>query len=49
MEMVLILDDYHVIEEKALHKGLFFFLEHFPADLHLILSTRVDPDFPLPR
>jgi LuxR family transcriptional regulator, maltose regulon positive regulatory protein len=49
MEIVLILDDYHVIEEKALHEALFFFLEHLPAGLHLILSTRVDPDFPLSR
>jgi LuxR family maltose regulon positive regulatory protein len=49
IEMVLILDDYHVIEEQALHEALFFFLEHLPANLHLILSTRVDPDFPLSR
>jgi len=49
MEIVLILDDYHVIEEKALHEALFFFLEHLPAHLHLLLSTRVDPDFPLSR
>jgi LuxR family maltose regulon positive regulatory protein len=48
-EIVLILDDYHVIEEKALHEALFFFLEHLPANLHLILSTRVDPDFPPSR
>jgi LuxR family transcriptional regulator, maltose regulon positive regulatory protein len=48
-EIVLILDDYHVIEETALHEALFFFLEHLPANLHLILSTRVDPDFPLSR
>lgn len=49
MEMVLILDDYHVIEEQALHDALFFFLEHLPVGLHLILSTRVDPAFPLAR
>lgn len=48
-EMVLILDDYHVIEDQALHEALFFFLEHLPARMHLILSTRVDPEFPLSR
>jgi len=48
-EIVLILDDYHMIEEKALHETLFFFLEHLPAGLHLVLSTRADPDFPLSR
>jgi LuxR family maltose regulon positive regulatory protein len=49
MEMVLILDDYHAIEEQALHEALFFFLEHLPEHLHMILSTRIDPDFPLSR
>ncbi len=46
-EIVLILDDYHVIEEQALHEALFFFLAHLPVNVHVILSTRVDPAFPL--
>lgn len=47
--IVLILDDYQVIEESAIHQGMAFFLEHLPAHLHLILSSRVDPDLPLAR
>ena len=47
--IVLILDDYQVIEEPAIHQGMSFFLEHLPAHLHLILSSRVDPDLPLAR
>ncbi len=47
--IVLILDDYQVIEESVIHQGLAFFLEHLPAHLHLILSSRVDPDLPLAR
>nr|BBH87354.1 hypothetical protein KTC_21050 [Thermosporothrix sp. COM3] len=47
--IVLIVDDYHEIEEAAIHQGMAFFLEHLPAHLHLILSTRVDPDLPLAR
>ncbi|MDQ6643529.1 MAG: LuxR family transcriptional regulator, partial [Chloroflexota bacterium] len=47
--IVLILDDYQVIEESVIHHGMAFFLEHLPAHLHLILSSRVDPDLPLAR
>jgi ATP/maltotriose-dependent transcriptional regulator MalT len=47
--IVLILDDYQVIEEGAIHQGMSFFLEHLPAHIHLILASRVDPDLPLVR
>jgi len=47
--IVLILDDYQMIEESVIHQGMAFFLEHLPAHLHLILSSRVDPDLPLAR
>ena len=47
--IVLIVDDYQVIEEQAIHQGMSFFLEHLPAHLHVILSSRVDPDLPLAR
>src|SRR5258707_172335 len=47
--IVLIVDDYQVIEEHAIHQGMSFFLEHLPAKVHLILSSRVDPDLPLAR
>jgi len=48
-ELILILDDYHVIEDQAIHDSLIFFLEHLPANLHLVLSSRVDPGLPLSR
>ncbi len=47
--LVLMVDDYHVIDEPAIHEGMSFFLEHLPASVHLILSSRVDPDLPLSR
>jgi LuxR family transcriptional regulator, maltose regulon positive regulatory protein len=46
---VLILDDYHVIEEPALHESLVFLLDHLPGTLHLVLATRVDPPLALSR
>jgi ATP/maltotriose-dependent transcriptional regulator MalT len=45
----LIVDDYQVIEDPAIHQGMSFFLEHLPAKVHLILASRVDPDLPLAR
>jgi LuxR family maltose regulon positive regulatory protein len=47
--LVLILDDYHLVTDPALHESLSFILEHLPTHLHLILSSRVDPDLPLSR
>jgi LuxR family maltose regulon positive regulatory protein len=46
---LLILDDYHLIEEKAIHKDLTFLLEHLPEQVRLIISTRSDPPLPLVR
>ncbi|HEX8993036.1 MAG TPA: LuxR C-terminal-related transcriptional regulator [Anaerolineales bacterium] len=48
-KVVLILDDYHVIHNASIHAALAFLLEHIPASLYLVLSTRVDPPWPLAR
>ena len=48
-EIVLILDDYHVIQNQSVHDTITFLLEHLPDPLHIVLSTRVDPPLPLPR
>ncbi|GHO72382.1 hypothetical protein KSD_01530 [Ktedonobacter sp. SOSP1-85] len=47
--IVVIVDDYQVICDPAIHEGMCFFLEHLPAHVHLILSSRVDPELPLAR
>jgi LuxR family maltose regulon positive regulatory protein len=41
--LVIVLDDYHVITEEAVHTSLTWFLEHLPSQISLILSTRADP------
>ena len=46
-DVVLALDDYHVIETLAVHDGITFLLEHQPSHLHLVLSTRSDPPLPM--
>lgn len=47
--MVLVLDDYHVIKAAEIHASLVYLLERQPANLHLVVATRSDPPFPLPR
>jgi LuxR family maltose regulon positive regulatory protein len=46
---VLVLDDYHRIEAKAVDDALAFLLEHLPAQMHLVIATREDPPLPLAR
>lgn len=48
-EVLLVLDDYHVIEAGPVHASLGFLLEHRPPGLHLVLASRADPPLPLAR
>jgi LuxR family maltose regulon positive regulatory protein len=48
-EIDVILDDYHVIESEEVHGVVSFLLEHLPPNLHLVVSTRIDPPLPLVR
>jgi LuxR family maltose regulon positive regulatory protein len=48
-EALLVLDDYHVISSEDIHRDMAFLVEHLPAHLHLIISTRNDPPLPLAR
>ena len=48
-DLVLVLDDYHVIQNQTIHSSIAFLLAHLPGQLHLVVSTRVDPPWPLAR
>jgi LuxR family transcriptional regulator, maltose regulon positive regulatory protein len=48
-DFVLVLDDYHLIDSKAVDHALSFLLEHLPAQMHLFITTREDPNLPLAR
>jgi LuxR family maltose regulon positive regulatory protein len=48
-EIVLVLDDYHLIESAGLHDAMAFLIEHLPPHVHLVLATRADPPLPLAR
>ncbi len=45
----LVLDDYHVIDSKPIDAALTFLLEHLPSRMHLVITTREDPQLPLAR
>ncbi len=47
--IVFVLDDYHLIEDPAIHQALSFLLEHLPPTIHFVLSSRAEPPLPLAR
>jgi LuxR family maltose regulon positive regulatory protein len=47
--IVLILDDFHVINSSPVDDALNFLLEHLPPQLHVVIATREDPRLPLSR
>jgi LuxR family maltose regulon positive regulatory protein len=42
-DFTLVLDDYHVITDEPIQRGMTFLLEHLPSQIHLILASRADP------
>ena len=48
-EVVLVLDDYHLVEAQPVHVSLGFLLEHLPPGLQLVVASRADPPLPLAR
>ena len=48
-ELLLVLDDYHLIDAQQVHEPIAFLLEHLPPGVHLVLASRADPALPLAR
>ncbi len=46
---ILVLDDYHVIDSRAVDEALTFLIDHLPPQMHLVVTTREDPALPIPR
>ncbi|MBG6215111.1 LuxR family maltose regulon positive regulatory protein [Cryobacterium sp. CAN_C3] len=49
IEVVLVLDDFHVIESPDVQRDLAFLVEHLPPQVHLVIASRSDPALPLAR
>ncbi|MCC7163028.1 MAG: helix-turn-helix transcriptional regulator [Anaerolineae bacterium] len=48
-DCILILDDYHALDSKSVDDALAFLIEHLPPQMQLVITTREDPQLPLPR
>jgi LuxR family maltose regulon positive regulatory protein len=46
---ILVLDDYNVIESQQIHDAISFLVEHAPAHMHLVITSRSTPPLPLSR
>ena len=49
VDCLLVLDDYHVIEEPEIHGAMTFLLDHLPPRMHIVIASRSAPPLPLPR
>jgi LuxR family maltose regulon positive regulatory protein len=48
-QVVLILDDYHLVVSRAVNEQMAFVIDRMPANFHLVVATRSDPLLPLAR
>ena len=48
-DFIFVLDDYQLTDAKAIDEALTFVLEHSPAQMHLVITTREDPALPISR
>jgi LuxR family maltose regulon positive regulatory protein len=48
-DIVLVLDDYHVIDARDVQDGMAFLLDHLPPRLQVVIASRTDPALPLAR
>jgi hypothetical protein len=48
-DFLFVLDDYHLTDAKAIDDALAFVVDHLPAQMHLVITTREDPALPIPR
>lgn len=47
--LAIVLDDYHLIDDPAVHGALAFLLDHLPPTLHFVMAGRGEPPIPLAR
>ena len=42
-QLVLVLDDYHAIEDERIHQGMASLIEHLPATVRIVMTSRAEP------
>jgi LuxR family maltose regulon positive regulatory protein len=48
-KFILVMDDFHLISNQAIHDAISFLIEYKPPQFHLVILTREDPQFSLSR
>ena len=48
-DLIVVLDDYHLLTNPTIHAAMAFLLDHLPPLLHFVIVTREDPPFPLAK
>lgn len=48
-QTILVLDDYQCIHAHQIHEAVSFLIDHFPPNVHLLITSRSDPALPLHR
>ena len=48
-EVIMVFDDFHVIENEAVCASFSFMVNNLPPQVHIIIATRVDPPLSLSR
>jgi len=48
-DIILVLDDYHAIDSRPIDRVINYLLDHLPAQMHLVISSRIDPSLYLSR
>jgi LuxR family transcriptional regulator, maltose regulon positive regulatory protein len=48
-QLLLVLDDYHLVDSRPVHESVAFLLENLPPGLRVAVSGRADPPLPLAR
>jgi LuxR family transcriptional regulator, maltose regulon positive regulatory protein len=49
VELVLVLDDFHVIESVEVQEAFSYLVDHLPPTTRVVIGTRADPALPLAR
>jgi len=48
-DVIMVLDDYHLIENQIIHENINYLLAYSPNTFHLVILTRADPPLKLSR
>lgn len=48
-QSLLVIDDYHVIQEPEVHTAMAFLIENAPDNLQIVIASRQSPDLPLSK